>query len=89
LYFQNTLIGVVYFVFSNYSYQSILFCIFKILFRSILHITGDVVVHVGGLAGSWDRPTTFHVNQLNLARSIRKMAKRIDRRFSAMNDALK
>ena len=41
LFFQNTHIRVFYFVFSNYSYQSILFCIFKILFRSILHITGN------------------------------------------------
>ena len=34
------------------------------------------------------RPTIFNINRLNLARSIRKMAMRIDPRFSAMSDAL-
>jgi len=49
-YFQNSILFwkykiVFYFVFLKYYYQSILFCIFKILFRSILHITGYTLLY--------------------------------------------
>ena len=53
-----------YFVFSKYSYQSILFCIFKILFRSILHITAiykssslTLDLKSSSLSLSWDHKT--------------------------------